>query len=388
MDSFLKTLLLLTPVYVSFFWSIVLFTRNRTVKQPGFYMALLMFDIFLMFVSISPAYFDNTAAYIKLDPLFLFSAVLIFPLIYFYVRFIINHHTITVKDVPHIMPALILFLVATVLHLLLSEQEQMVAYKTSIPKNSPIQLLVLHYLNLFTKYWVLAQIAFYFVLCINLILQLKRKITNYFKNLEPEFFNWTALFYFVFVGASLAGAWLLFVGDTKISTGNENMLVPAYLFLSIVFFIVSYIANHKRDLEKEEFYEKISTNHLSDLKLKRSDISTPEVLAEQLNSYFEKEKPYLNPKLKITDVSRKLNSNRTYISALIKDNYQTNFSRFVNSWRVKQAEELLKSQKHFNYTTRSIAEQSGFNNYNTFVKAFREEFHTTPASYRKKYEDN
>lgn len=348
-------------------------------------MALLMFDIFLLFLSISPIYFGNIATYLSLDPLFMMSSTLIFPLIYLYVRSTILHQSISKKDIPHFISSILFLTTAIGLHILLSNEEQDIAYKLSIPETAPIKLKLLHHLNIVTKYWVLIQIAWYFMKCINLILRLKRKIHNYFNKLEPMLINWMNLFYFLFIGASLAGAWLLFVGDKKLSIGNENMLVPAYLFLSIVFFVISYIANHQKDLERSEFYEDISTNHLSNLDLKQSDINTPEDLAERLYTYFETDKPYLNAQLKIGDVSRKLNSNRTYISALIKDKHQTNFSRFVNKWRAKEAEQLLQSTKYRNYTIRSIAELAGFNNYNTFVKAFREEFKTTPASYKQKF---
>ena len=314
------------------------------------------------------------------------SAALIFPLIYLYIRSIILRRTISLKDTPHFVPAVLFFAVATFLHILLSSEEQLAAYKITQSETASLQMQLLSHLNRLIKYWVLIQIVWYFVKCTNLILQLKRKIHNYFSKLETELTNWTSLFYFIFVGVAIAGAWLMFVGDNKLNLGNENMLVPAYLFLSIVLFVVSYIANHKRDLEHEEFHENISTNHLTTLHLKNSEIHTPAALVGQLDMLFEKEKPYLNPQLKITDISQKLKSNRTYVSAVIKDYHQTNFSRFVNSWRVKEAEQLLKSDKYKNYTTRGIAEMAGFHNYNTFIKAFRETYKTTPANFRSQHQ--
>lgn len=70
-----------------------------------------------------------------------------------------------------------------------------------------------------------------------------------------------------------------------------------------------------------------------------------EQLMVHLCEYMEKEKPFLNSHLKIDDVAKAMNSNRTYISNTIKATRGITFSQFVNLYRVEYSKELLRLNK-------------------------------------------
>lgn len=69
---------------------------------------------------------------------------------------------------------------------------------------------------------------------------------------------------------------------------------------------------------------------------------------------------------------------------MIKENYHINFSGFVNSFRVEEAINLMDNDINGNYSIKGISEMAGFNNYNTFVAAFRKMKGMTPGIYKEK----
>ncbi|MFA6770732.1 MAG: AraC family transcriptional regulator [Bacteroidales bacterium] len=106
-----------------------------------------------------------------------------------------------------------------------------------------------------------------------------------------------------------------------------------------------------------------------------------EDLKNRLLNYFETEKPYLNPKLTINEVALYLYSNKTYLSRLINDQYNNNFSQFVNFYRIKVAKELFS--KNNQMTIHQLCDLSGFGSMATFTMAFRLYIGSSPAEWCK-----
>lgn len=104
-------------------------------------------------------------------------------------------------------------------------------------------------------------------------------------------------------------------------------------------------------------------------------------LKKRLISYFESEKPYLNPKLTINEVALYLYSNKTYLSRLINDHYNNNFNQFVNFYRIKVAKDLYA--KDNNLSINQLCDLSGFGSMATFTMAFRLYVGNSPAEWCK-----
>ena len=80
-------------------------------------------------------------------------------------------------------------------------------------------------------------------------------------------------------------------------------------------------------------------------------------------------------------------TNRTYVSEAIRNIYKTNFNKFVNSYRIYEANILFTDDNYKHLTTTEISEKVGFNTYSSFVKAFKKKYKYTPKTYRKKLEE-
>ena len=98
---------------------------------------------------------------------------------------------------------------------------------------------------------------------------------------------------------------------------------------------------------------------------------------------FSEEKIYKQPDLKITHVSSLLQTNRTYISNLINQDFSCSFSDFVNKYRFLEARKLLQDGSFDNYSLHYISEVAGFGSLNTFIRVFKEHGGTTPGKFRE-----
>lgn len=94
---------------------------------------------------------------------------------------------------------------------------------------------------------------------------------------------------------------------------------------------------------------------------------------ESLEEYMTKNKPYLNPKLKITDLIHPLCTNRTYLSSFINKTYGVNFNRFINQYRLKEVEQMVEDPIYSNYSKLGLIIKAGFTNYQAYLRIRKRE---------------
>ena len=90
---------------------------------------------------------------------------------------------------------------------------------------------------------------------------------------------------------------------------------------------------------------------------------------KQLENYFRKNKPYLNPNFKITDLVEPLEQNRTYISRFINEEYGINFNQYINNYRLKELEILLALKSNNNKDLETLVAQAGFGSFRSYIRA-------------------
>ena len=60
-------------------------------------------------------------------------------------------------------------------------------------------------------------------------------------------------------------------------------------------------------------------------------------IEKNLIEYFSHEKPWLHSNLNIWEVSKRIGTNRSYVSHAINENMGCNFNHFVNEYRINEA---------------------------------------------------
>lgn len=105
-------------------------------------------------------------------------------------------------------------------------------------------------------------------------------------------------------------------------------------------------------------------------------------LKKQFESLFQNDKIWRNSELSAEDVVRLLGTNRTYLSRLIKDEYNTNFRTIVNQYRINEAMSMLEK-----FPTISVADlylHTGFSSTSSFNLWFRKMTSVSPSEYKLK----
>lgn len=105
---------------------------------------------------------------------------------------------------------------------------------------------------------------------------------------------------------------------------------------------------------------------------------------KELSYLMESKKIFKDPDLSLTSISERLNISVTYLSQLINKLTGTNFSDYINGYRVKETQKLLGHYTYNSYSILSIGLEAGFNSKSAFYTAFKKHTGTTPSQYRAK----
>ena len=112
-----------------------------------------------------------------------------------------------------------------------------------------------------------------------------------------------------------------------------------------------------------------TTNPLNDQTTKRPNDQSVAELMERISQLMDEERLYLHSDLKLQDVAVRLNTNSGYVSECINTMRGLSFSQFVNTYRVSQAQELLRQQPDLKAA--NVATASGFSTESSFFRNFK-----------------
>lgn len=106
---------------------------------------------------------------------------------------------------------------------------------------------------------------------------------------------------------------------------------------------------------------------------------TEEELLQRVCQLMEEERLYLNSGLKISDVAMAAGCNRNVLSACINNLRNCSFSKFVNTYRVEHAKQLLSQP---DTRASEVWMETGFANETTFFRAFKAIVGMTPSEWK------
>jgi len=156
-----------------------------------------------------------------------------------------------------------------------------------------------------------------------------------------------------------------------------NMVTLFVFMTSIAFLFFPRILYGNID-EHEAAKEKYSNSSLSE-----SDKT--DILAA-LNLFLKsQEKPYLNPKLSLREVSNKLGVQPKQLSQVINEKTGYNFNQYINGFRVEESKIILDSSEYVKLTIEAIAQSAGFNSKSQFYEAFKKHTNMTPKQFIDNY---
>ncbi len=164
----------------------------------------------------------------------------------------------------------------------------------------------------------------------------------------------------------------------------ENRIVfmgTLVLLLIFIFYFVNRVI--LKALHQPEIFAGITQNETS--KYQGSNMTPDQVEAykNQLLAMLSAEKSYLDPQISIADLSDKLAISTKQLSQVINQSFDKSFFDFINSYRIQEVQQILKTSRDDKLTVLEAMYQAGFNSKSSFNTAFKKETGQTPTEFRK-----
>ena len=159
-----------------------------------------------------------------------------------------------------------------------------------------------------------------------------------------------------------------------------------------------FYLNSRRKVYKKRFEELINkkgdSSNVKTINAEKPSLKTvlniPDAVTTKILASlekFEENKEFLNSKISIAGLAKSIGTNPNYLSKTVNHFKKMSFSQYINTLRITCAVDTLKSDTIYRkYTLKAIAAEFGFNNTESFSKAFYKETGIKPSFFMKSLE--
>lgn len=178
---------------------------------------------------------------------------------------------------------------------------------------------------------------------------------------KNDFKSWLLILYF---GNLLI--WFTHITSRFTSYISISITISVFIYSLLIFLVFTKHKNNLFTIDRirNQIFSTSKVDDILILRLKRL------MLDEEL---------FKNPKLKSSDVAKKLNIPAYKLSEIINESLNMNFSNYVNEYRIELAKKLLNFKDE--YTIEAIGQVCGFNSKSSFYSAFKKFTGSTPSNF-------
>lgn len=187
------------------------------------------------------------------------------------------------------------------------------------------------------------------------------------------------------------------IKEMVISKKNALLYVFTFVIAGVVIFLIFIIILFRL---KNRAYQKLVNQNLQLLQFETKFDKNIIILSEsenlnttdsdelyhglglRLQKFLVEEKPYLWSNVNMDEFCKKLNTNRTYLSKIIHDQYHQNFYDLICEYRIRIVRELLTDPSMSHLSIEGIGEMAGFKSNSNFHKKFKNLVGVTPSQFR------
>jgi len=354
-------------------FALILFIRHSPNKRSNIFLGVLFLLIagyteliHFHFHSVHTNDFHHLSNYLPLDALLL---MLMSPCLYFYVLLLLNRplNLIRWSTLAHGLPLLPCIIFNVLFYFRpVDERVNWLIHNFYYGALEMTLISALLYL----------QISFYLFISYKAIRKQLKISVHVEKNGYRINISWVSLFLFiniVFVVVSMPVCFWINNEQTNITIGNAAMNLD-FIYL----FIMTVLKKGMMDMEKIE-EKKVSYQVNEELALS---------YWKTLTDYMAKMKPYLDKDCSLGTVAKDTNISETQLSNILHAHGGIPFADFINGYRLKKAEILLKDKSKYRKNMETIAFDCGFGSRSAFYRAFARAYNTSPKAYRKLHDKN
>ncbi|WP_299433257.1 response regulator transcription factor [uncultured Aquimarina sp.] len=178
--------------------------------------------------------------------------------------------------------------------------------------------------------------------------------------------------------------------ENKLKARYKEYVFFILLFVCvfIMFILFKYFRKQKSNKVRfDTLIQKINTLEPKEKNQTKSIIIDDKKVNAVLNGLhkLESQEFFLNTDCDLRSMSKKVKTNTTYLSKIIKTHKAASFNDYINDLRIEYALKRLKNDKKFrSFSVKSIALEIGYKTDNSFTKHFKSKTGLNPSYYIKK----
>lgn len=205
-------------------------------------------------------------------------------------------------------------------------------------------------------------------------IKFNKKIKNSLSNIEGLDISW--LLYLIF-GTGII--WLVvLLSYTLNNVYGDAMQANLLIYVTLSIFLYTFAIKSYRqpqlvsnDIEVSKPYYK---SGLSETKANE--------FLKRIIDHMKRDKPFLDPKLNLSQLSENLNISSHNLSETINTKLNQNFYDFINSYRVEEVKRLIEDDRNSVYSILAHGFEAGFTSKSSYYSAFKKFTGITPAKFR------
>lgn len=321
---------------------------------------------------------DDYVLYYKLDAIGTTTGLLFFPFIYLYFRTLTDERPLSWREFISFLPSLIIGVASVIMYAYMGP-EQAAAYMESIIMDydewdkftDPV--FRIHYVVNMMGYYITFMLQGLWVMRYTIfhLISYRKRLENFYSNPEVNSLK--------HVKAMLIGIFLLLI--IAVVSGLEMFVLyykyPIYVSISFcIWASLFYFINHQvrrinytvESLKENMDQADGEAEESESRSIIRQDLK--EEITGRLNQLLDEDEIFRKQDLRLDDLVHLTRTNRTYLSLLIKEEYQCNFSELINRRRIDYAQRLAKEKP--NLSQIQISEDSGFVYPSSFSRTFKQ----------------
>ena len=359
-----RTILLLSPIYITLFWSIALTGNKKKHNIPQALLSRFMLFPAICFTALFLYFSPYPDIYPYFDLALQYSISLFFPVYYIFFRLLTIDDEFSFK--AHFRFLALPLLIASVygIGIFFTPWEEYKAwlFDENAFSGSP-------YIQFLTIMRDIIRVHFFIQLCITFIgnqLLIKKygiKAEQFYSDMEEENYRNAKMLNYCIIITIILSIIIFALGHVLIfPTETELNLVLS--ISSLMLFFIGYMGLKQEPINPT--FEMVNNDDAL-IQLEVIPIDSRKKILHKMLAQFEEEKIYLNSQLNIMDIVQAVGTNRTYISSIINQHYNQNFCSFVNSYRIVELERVLL--KNPEYTNEILSDCCGFGSLNSLKRA-------------------
>ena len=365
------------PMLVCLFWSVRLWIDWREQRSMAKWRLLVFSVVTTVLYAGHFAYFNSMEAILPYtETLYSMANLAVFPLYYLYLLEVTeekwNHHW----QVTLLMPSLVIGMMIGGCYAFVNDADR------------PHLIFIA---RMVAKFIFAIQVVIVLLKGYKKVKKFDEIVENCYSDIENRTLRNTQIIIIFLVITSIISFLANVIGKEAFVDSLALVSIPCVVFAIILFMLLR--AGHMQNFTIHELMEEAAetvvtdNGNNTDIMRETAETTPTEVNADrirqisaEIEEVMRREKPFLQPDLRVSDLARLLLTNRDYISKAIRLDKGMSFNEYVNKLRIEHAITLMKNNPQIPVLELSI--KSGYTSQASFFRNFKQFTGTSPKQFK------